>query len=154
MQNLSRFYAHKDIGRWAYNQDVLLKDHRVKEKQYFKRLSVYIIVNYRKPKSIKKTYLFSLFLCAGRFFGQFFYTLYMKTVFLSLYRVPIFLQQYLLVIQCSSLEAIHQVAKRNNQIFGVIWFDFISFEVLKIRYFDAKNFGSNKKFIRLLRTPT
>ena len=56
MENLSRFYAHEDIGRWAYNQDVLLKDHRVKEK----RFSVYIIIKYWKLKSIKKTYLVPL----------------------------------------------------------------------------------------------
>ena len=56
MENLSRFYAHEDIGQWAYNQDVLLKDHRVKEK----RLSVYIIIKYWKLKSIKKTYLVPL----------------------------------------------------------------------------------------------
>ena len=30
------------MGPWAYNQDVLLKDHRVEDKQSFKRLSVYI----------------------------------------------------------------------------------------------------------------
>ena len=33
MQNLSGFEAHPDIDPWAYNQDVLLKDHRVEKKK-------------------------------------------------------------------------------------------------------------------------
>ena len=35
MQNLSGFEAHPDIDPWAYNQDVLLKDHRVEKEKNF-----------------------------------------------------------------------------------------------------------------------
>ena len=63
MQNLSHFKAHLDIGPWVYNKDVLLKDHRVEEKQSFKHISlyisVYISIKYRKLHIWKK--LFSLF---------------------------------------------------------------------------------------------
>ena len=56
MQNLSRFQAQLDIDPWVYNQDVLLKDHRVEEKQFLKRLSVYISIKYRKLLYIEKNY--------------------------------------------------------------------------------------------------
>ena len=52
MQTLSRFLAYLVIARWPYNQNVLLKDHRVKEKQYFKRLSVCISIKYRQLQCI------------------------------------------------------------------------------------------------------
>ena len=39
---------------WVYNQDVLLEDYRVEEKQCFKRLSVHISIKYRKLQCIKK----------------------------------------------------------------------------------------------------
>ena len=42
------------MGSWGYDQDVLLEDHRVAEKQPFKRLSVYISTKYRKLQFIKK----------------------------------------------------------------------------------------------------
>ena len=46
------------MGPWAYNQDVLLKDHRVEEKQSYKCLSVYISIKYRKLQCIiKKIYV-------------------------------------------------------------------------------------------------
>ena len=35
----------------------VVKDHRVKEKQSFKRLSVYISIKYRKLQSIKKLFI-------------------------------------------------------------------------------------------------
>ena len=35
----------------------IVKDHRVKEKQSFKRLSVYISMKYRKLQSIKKLFI-------------------------------------------------------------------------------------------------
>ena len=54
MQNISRFWAHPDVGSRANNQDLLLKDQWVEEKQYFKRLSVYISMKYRKLQRIKK----------------------------------------------------------------------------------------------------
>ena len=47
----------------------------------------------------------------------------------------------------SSFKVSHPVVKRNNKIFDLIWFDFISFEVLKTRCFDANKllyFDSNK----------
>ena len=38
----------------------------------------------------------------------------------------------------SSYKGIHPVVKWNKKMFDLIWFDFMSFQVLKIRCFDAK----------------
>ena len=68
MQNLSRFQDHPVLGPLAYNQDVLLKDHRVEEKQSFKRLSVYISITYRKLQFINKNaQSLKFFLCRQLF---------------------------------------------------------------------------------------
>ena len=53
---------HLDIGSWEYNQNVLLKDQRIKEKQSFKRFFVYIPIKYRKLQCIKKFLVHLIFL--------------------------------------------------------------------------------------------
>ena len=59
---------------------MLLKEHRVEEKQSFKRLSVYISIEYIKLQCIKK-YTFSPFnFFADSFFACFFRALYMYMV--------------------------------------------------------------------------
>ena len=35
MQNLSHFQAYSNIGSWSDNHDVLLRHHRIEEKQFF-----------------------------------------------------------------------------------------------------------------------
>ena len=53
---------HLDIGSWEYNQNVLLKDQRIKEKQSFKHFFVYIPIKYRKLQCIKKFLVHLIFL--------------------------------------------------------------------------------------------
>ena len=49
----------------------VVKDHRVKEKQSFKRLSVYISIKYRKLQSIKKLFIPFIFFAQTAFLIDF-----------------------------------------------------------------------------------
>ena len=86
---------------------MLLKDHRVEEKQSFKRLSVYISIKYRKLQSIKKLFI------PFNFFAQ--------TAFLIDFSIHFICRRYF-------YPYFYPVVKRNKKIFY-----FISFEVIKIK---------------------
>ena len=75
----------------------VMKDHRVKEKQSFKRLSIYISIKYRKLQSIKRLFI------AFNFFAQ--------TAFL------IDVSIHFLCVDAIFYPYFYPVVKRNKKIF-------------------------------------
>ena len=111
---------------------MLLKDHRVEEKQSFKRLSVCISIKYRKLQSIKKFFIHFNFFAQTAFLIDF----SIHFICCRRYFYPYF----------------QPVVNRSKKIFY-----FISFEVRKIKNVLKLRillyFGSNKRSIPLVSPP-